>query len=394
MNRSPRIHSAPSENHVMHTTRNYASGQVIPIFALALLAIVAMVALVLEGGNAYAQQRVAQNGSDAAANAGALVIGETLGPNGATRTDTDVDTAVSNIATQNDLDNHVAYYTNVTGQYLDNAGVVVSAAADAAVVGNADGVLAIPANAQGVRVTGTRTFGTTFGRAIGFTTLDASADATAVAGRLTGGAFLPVIFPVNITDCDNSGDLGVGESQWVLSQPDGPDADTNPEGNKYIIPLCKTGSGAFQVLDLDPALSCDQEAAGGVSVFWPTLPVDVPVDPGNDCAKKVSDVVNVAPVQGSIVLIPICEVDCTTSGGSNGEYTIVKITAFFIDYMHHQNNPNHAAECQGDGTTTFRITGNGSSSCVVGWFVRYITSGPVGVGPVGETDAVGVQLIR
>ncbi|MFP5343925.1 MAG: TadE/TadG family type IV pilus assembly protein [Candidatus Limnocylindria bacterium] len=377
----------------MQTSRTPASGQVIPVFALALLAIVAMGALVLEGGNAYAQQRVAQNGSDAAANAGALVIGETLGPNGATRTDDDVDAAVTNIATQNDLDNHIAYYTDVSGKYVNNSGAVVAAAADAAIVGNADGVSTIPATAQGVRVTGTRTFGTTFGRAIGFTTLDASADATAVAGRLTGGAFLPVIFPVNITDCDNSGDLGVGESQWVLSQPDGPDADTNPEGNKYIIPLCKTGDGAFQVLDLDPTLSCDEEAAGGVSVFWPVLPVDVPVDPGNDCAKKVADAVNAPPIQGSIVLIPICEVDCTTDGGANGEYTIVKITAFFIDYLHHQNGGN-AAECQGDGTTTFRITGNGSSSCVVGWFVRYISSGPVGVGPVGETDAIGVQLIR
>jgi hypothetical protein len=40
------------------------------------------------------------------------------------------------------------------------------------------------------------------------------------------------------------------------------------------------------------------------------------------------------------------------------------------------------------------IAGNGSSSCVAGWFVRYITAGPVGLGAVGNTDAIGVQLIR
>lgn len=371
-----------------------ATGQVIVIFALALIAIIGMVALVLEGGNAYAQQRVTQNGVDAAANAGAVVIGETLGPNGLTRTDGDVSNAVNAVATANTLGSQTGFYTDVTGKYLNNAGVVVASQSDAAVVGSGDSVDLIPPNAQGVRVGGTRSFGTSFARAIGITSLDASADATAIAGRLTGGAFLPVIFPINITDCDNSGDLGVGEANWTLSQPDGPDADSNPEGNEYIIPLCKTGGGAFQVLDLDPGLSCQEEAQGGVSVFWPTLPVDVPVDPGNDCAKKVADVVNAPPVQGSIVLIPICESLCTTSSGSGGVYTVVKVTAFFIDYMHEQNNPNHAAECQGNGTTITRITGNGSSSCVAGWFVRYISAGPVGVGPIGETDAVGVQLIR
>jgi hypothetical protein len=38
--------------------------------------------------------------------------------------------------------------------------------------------------------------------------------------------------------------------------------------------------------------------------------------------------------------------------------------------------------------------GNGSSSCMVGWFVRYVTSGPVGTGQIHNGEAIGVQLIR
>ena len=46
------------------------------------------------------------------------------------------------------------------------------------------------------------------------------------------------------------------------------------------------------------------------------------------------------------------------------------------------------------GQTLVTIAGNGSSSCIAGWFVRYVTSGPVGAGDVTGAGAVSVQLIR
>ena len=54
-----------------------------------MVAIIGGVSLVIEAGNAYAHQRVAQNGVDSIANAGATVLAERLG--GAVRTDADVD---------------------------------------------------------------------------------------------------------------------------------------------------------------------------------------------------------------------------------------------------------------------------------------------------------------
>ena len=71
-----------------HRGRQGERGQLIVIAALALVAIVGGVSLVIEGGNAYAQQRVVQNAADAVANGGATVLAERLG--GATRSDADV----------------------------------------------------------------------------------------------------------------------------------------------------------------------------------------------------------------------------------------------------------------------------------------------------------------
>ena len=54
-------------------------GQIIVIAALAMVALIGGVSLILEGGNAYAHQRVAQNAADAVANAGATVLAKRLG---------------------------------------------------------------------------------------------------------------------------------------------------------------------------------------------------------------------------------------------------------------------------------------------------------------------------
>jgi Flp pilus assembly protein TadG len=134
-----------------------ADGQIIVVAALAMVAMIGMAALVLEGGNAYAQQRVVQNGADGAANAGAVALAQRLG--GVTKTDTDVFNAVTTVATANQIDSFTGYYTNVTGQFIDNGGAVVGSSASAAVVGPSDGN-AIPPNAQGVYLVGSKTFPT------------------------------------------------------------------------------------------------------------------------------------------------------------------------------------------------------------------------------------------
>src|SRR5215217_3328429 len=56
-------------------------GQILVVAVLSLIAMIGGVSLVLEGGNAYAHQRVAQNAADAVANAGATILARVLGMN-------------------------------------------------------------------------------------------------------------------------------------------------------------------------------------------------------------------------------------------------------------------------------------------------------------------------
>ena len=365
-----------------------ADGQILVIFVLGLITLIAGVALVIDAGVAYAQQRGTQNGSDAAANAGAVVLAQRLG--GATKTDADVANAIVFSAGVNQI-TQTAYYTNVTGQPIDASGAPV-APANAVVVGTTG---TIPPNAQGVHVGGTRSFGTTFARVIGINTFTAGAEATAVTGRLIGGAFLPVIFPINITDCEGNGNLGLPKDQWPTSDPGA--EGQHPVGTEYIVPLCKTGTGSFQILDLDGTRNnCDEEVVNPPPIQWDTFPVDVPTDNGNNCAKKMVDEVNAR--SGEVVLVPICDTnDCNTNGGSHAVYHVSGVTAFYIDYMSDSNNKNNPA-CQThtnpDGQLLQTISGNGSSSCIAGWFIHFITKGPVGSGPIGNADAIGVQLIK
>ena len=114
--------------------------------------------LVLDGGNAFAQQRVTQNGADAAANAGAVVLAQNLisvGVGGfATKTDQDVLTDVNAKAASNGISPApTSYYTDITGNRLPGPIVVGSLGAGALP----------PATAYGVEVGGSRTFNTFMG---------------------------------------------------------------------------------------------------------------------------------------------------------------------------------------------------------------------------------------
>ena len=375
--------------------RHRQAGQILVLAVLGMIAMIGGVAMLIEGGNAYAQQRGVQNGADAAANTGAMVLAQKLA--GVTKTDADVAAAIAFSRNANGLNTNSAYYTDVTGKPISAVGVVTTSGFAAEVGGGPNNPLAaIPPGAQGVHDGGGRVFGTSFGRVVGINQMGALADATAVTGRLTGGNFLPIVFPVNIVDCVVNGDLGIGEAAWPLSQPPLAGSD-HPDGQEFIVPLCKTGSGSFMILDLDPSATCPEEVTNPPAIQFDTFPTDVTSDNGNNCAGQVVPPVNA--LHGTVVLIPICDGACVTTGGSNATYHIIKVAAFFVDYMDDSGTSNPSSMCDfgvspNYGTTIVPIRGNGSSSCLVGWFMRYINAGPVGAGPVGNSDAIGIQLVK
>ncbi len=86
--------------------------------AISLVAMITGVALIIDGGYVYAQQRGSQNGSDAASNAGARSSRTTASPalgQAGPESDADVAAAVSQSANRHQLGDFDAYYTNVAG---------------------------------------------------------------------------------------------------------------------------------------------------------------------------------------------------------------------------------------------------------------------------------------
>jgi hypothetical protein len=369
-------------------------GQIIVIFALALVTIVAMGALILEAGNAFAQQRIAQNGADATANAGTIVIAQSL--KGVPRTGDDVFNAVSSSATANDLQNPVAVYT-------DNVGVPLSPTVTVAIG------TAIPADARGVKVTGDRVVGTTLARAIGITQLTASAEATAIAGAASGGCppdtacgLLPVTFPVSIEFCDGSG-------RWMGNTGDPWEIVATPSAsNESILPLCKISEGAIGWLDLQPSENLAGEIVTPLNDF--DYPSWVQTQPGNP--NSVEDELN-DNYAGKIILIPMfdgtCKIKPATGStpcpaaekgvdptGNNTYYHIPYLASFLLDRAMTQganvdecNDHNPLATPQLIGTTPDFL------GCLTGWFVDYVLPGEVDpFTTINAETVVAIQLIK
>ncbi|HUG48279.1 MAG TPA: pilus assembly protein TadG-related protein, partial [Candidatus Limnocylindria bacterium] len=143
-------------------------GQAIVILAVAVAGVLAMSALLIDGGNAMAQQRGTQNAADAAAYAGASELLQNIA--GTARNDADVESAVLGALAINDTTFEDAWYVDFDGNEVGTVGQ-----------GGA-----IPSSAAGVRVVGQRSMGTYLAGVINMSSIDVSAEATALAGSISG----------------------------------------------------------------------------------------------------------------------------------------------------------------------------------------------------------------
>jgi hypothetical protein len=367
------------------------AGQSIVILAISMAVILAATAVVLDGGNAMAQQRGTQNATDSAALAGAVVIGQQF--SGAAKSDTDVFNAVSNAFASNATTMGTAYYVDFA---LNHVGTV----------GAGGG---IPAAADGVEANGTRSFNTLLAGIAGQPTWTAGATATALAGDYEGGGTLPVVFPIDTLTCggQNQQHLRIGVEWTSIGKPDQATA-----ANESIVPLCNTGPGAVGWIDLP---GCSGNLS---SQIWPpcgsgfTTPTWLHTNPGN--MNNVENVIN-DHYAGTIVLIPLYDVtcrdvpstgspsDCTDPGnGNNLYYHIPQVAPFLLDHAYIQGNNN--PECNsGDGSPY--VGGNGKTGCFKGWFVNEMLTGQIGefTGPVCYGNpgnqvcvapTIGTQLVK
>jgi hypothetical protein len=352
------------------TTRE--RGQALALLALLMAAILAGAAVVIDGGNAMAQQRITQNATDSAALAGAVIIAEKMG--GATRADSDVVSAMQNAFTINSTQMDTSYY-------IDYSRVIVGT------VGRSGG---IPESAVGIEAAGQLTFSTFLAAVAGIPTLTAGAQAIAIAGSLRGicsaadgcGA-IPVTFSIPITTCDGSGrPLRIGV-EWPIVGLDVAMADQGVGKYESIVPLCKNGPGGVGWLDYGCGGTLNDEITAPCNTSF-DIPTWLHSSSGN--SNNVDSAVN--SYDGQLILVPMFDstcrdvpstglpADCTDPGsGTNLYYHIPRFAIFMLDHAYISGD--NSVVCNSPPGTP-PDAGNGSNSCFKGWFIRYVRQGRVG----------------
>ncbi len=309
------------------TRRDGERGQALVIMAISLTVVLAGAAMVIDGGNAMAQQRGTQNATDAAALAGALVIAEKM--SGDSRVDADVVTAMSQSFSSN-------------GQTMMGTSHYV--AFDQTVVGTVGRGGSIPSEADGIKATGQRTFDTFLAGIAGQNTWTAGAEATALAGGLRstcaandGCGVMPVTFSIPITSCDGSSRPLRLTVDWPLTTLS---TALNDSSGEYmsIVPLCKNGPGGVGWLDFD----CGNNLASVIlnpchGAF--DIPTWLHTESGN--VNNVENAMNT--YQDTVIVVPMFDAtcrdvpttglpaDCTDAGdGDNIWYHIPRFAHFLL----------------------------------------------------------------
>jgi Flp pilus assembly protein TadG len=415
-----------------------------------MLAVIAMVALIVDGGNAWAQQRVVQNGSDAAAEAGAIVMAQRFagvtGPAGGW--DAEVLSKITANAAANGLTVSAAYYTDICGIPLqadgskalnldgtENLALAVVVGSGSLPGGSAttpDCPSLVVGPAAGVLVIGRKDVQTYFAAAIGMSTLGVVNRATAVAGYLQGYcdatqgqtcAILPIAVPVSVVTCDPHGNTPILEDHpWVL-------------GQVYKVPLCNGDPGNVGWLDWTPPGGGTPDTV--CSILHPDNPaIDLPSwqyvaaagntnGGGGPCHMSIEEALRT--YDGQVVMIPQFDATCNPAHngtpdstepainnpdppdylgcgeplGGSGVNLWYRMPSFAYFELCSPSNADcdslHGAYIQGSDLDVCDTGGNGATSCLVGRFVEILATGTVGPGVgggTGGTKAIGVQLIK
>jgi Flp pilus assembly protein TadG len=365
-------------------------GQALVLLALSLVGLLAMTGLVVDGGNAWAQQRQTQNASDSAAEAGSVVLAEWWAgatapstsyagtcPTVTTSWDQAVCQAVYGAGTYNNVTVTAAYYTNYDGS--TNLGPV--------------GQGSLPSGAQGVRAVTTKDFRTYFAGVVGINQMSTGAEATAVVGTVpipcAPGQIcgtLPVAFPIKTSTCAGNAFLQVGTSPWPTS------SSPWPVGDESIVPLCKNGPGSVGWLDWPcstgngtPGLIDEITSPCTLDLI---LPAWISTNTGNTNDPAVQTALNA--YHGKLVWLP--QFDSTRANGKDLDYHVYQFQAFQFDAAYTAGNNTECNSLPGQPYAG----GNGSTGCIKGWWTKAIVTGSVHIGPItqGGNETLGIALIR
>ncbi|MCD6289256.1 MAG: hypothetical protein J7M34_02040 [Anaerolineae bacterium] len=271
---------------VKHLIRKYGKneqGQSLVITALAIVALLGMISLAIDGGYAYAQDRRMQNAADLAALAGARALA--LGASAS-----EIDQEISYYAQANGADSFSYYFVDENGQTVGT-----------------------PDEASGVHVHTQRTFATFLAAVIGINSMTAAADSEAST-------------------------YGVSEASNLL--PIAVHEDNFQYGETYELwDSDHEAPGAFGWLDWDGGGGGLHELADNIahpsnSGHW-EIGDRVPAEPGVKAGAPVRNALNQWKNQPVTVIL----YNEVTGCGSNARYTISGFAEFVLtDYNFHGNN--------------------------------------------------------
>lgn len=396
-------------------------GQVLVIVAMGMVVIVAMVGLVIDGGYAWIRQRDTQNGADAVAKAGTIVVQHYLAGDSPAPNDYDVACAADAAAASNGVVIEAAEYTDFQGDPLVPAMAVGTCVTDLGV--------GIPARAQGVKARTSETFETFLMPVIGVPQLTTIADAIAVVGEpavIYGGA-LPVTFPHSSEICDrlNPVEFTIREDDRNPLTPWAPyeiidEADADSD-NLAIVPLCDIAPGSVGWLDWDCGQNLKQAVADPCEGTIP-IPAWVHTQPGN--VNSLEDELNTyagpatevgdATRDDAVLALPIHDFTCDedvpdpdppsgcpsfvdwSGNGNNLYYHIPYWVGFKLDQAYTGGNDPECGETPGSPLLE-NPDPPGKVGCLKGWFVDYYTGpAPIIIRPIapGEDVSLTVTLIN
>jgi hypothetical protein len=343
--------------------RDQENGQSIIVIALAVVVLLALVALVVDVGNAYAHRRMVQNATDAAALAGARRLAERSV--GEPVLEIQVLNDIETYAEKNGLEREVvrAWFISAEGERLETVDPWLGPA---------------PGDAEGVEVWGDLPFNTYFAHLLGFPQLVAGTKAKAWV--LYGPCSAFNLFPITIssgtfTETTGSPEIGHVYTIWSHDDPTAPGNWgflywTDGDGvNRCPEEDCPQGP---QVTVLGPNMNDTSRSGIWAVGDW------VHGDPGVNMNPVLS---NLAPyIEGDPwpeVIIPLY--DDMRGTGNNVAYRISGFAAFRLRCAFNAKNKyieRFAGDCDPCNT------GSSKHKCIRGEFVEMVMPG----GQDGCTD--------
>jgi hypothetical protein len=334
------------------------SGQSIIVIAMAVIALLALVALVVDVGNAYAHRRMVQNAVDAAALAGARRLAER--GVGEVVLEIHVLNDIHNFADKNGLDPKAvdAWFIDTDGERLET-------------IDNYSG--AAPGDADGVEVSGDLPFETYFAHLLGFPTMTATT--IAKAWVLSGPCSSENLFPITVNTSvftNTTGGPVIGEVYTLWHHDD----KLGPGGWGFI--RWVDGDGTNRCPD-----GCDQQG-GNATTLRPNIGDTsrsgiwavgdwVKSNPGTRLPSLLDTLAPYVPPAPNEpwpeVIIPLY--DLTRGQGNNLEFRIAGFAAFKLRCVYAGKNPKHQLVRE-PGDCDVCDTGSSSTKCIRGEFVRKV----------------------